>query len=247
MKQLYFDEDIKYLFNGSKSFELAQKVEGEIYREHANRITKKIIVNHKGYFIKLHGPVGWREIFKNLIQIKIPVIGATRELKALKHLAYHGVNTLSVIGYFKRGIIPAYSQSFLITKELKKTISLEDFFMEGLHKKLLFKHKRFLLEKIAETLRKIHLSGMNHRDLYLCHLHIEKDCNFNDLKIFVIDLHRAQIRKNVPERWLVKDLGGFLHSTMGFGLTERDYYRFFKTYFNCSLESLSSKHILIRI
>ena len=47
MKQLFFDEDIKYLFNGSKSFDLAQKVEGEIYREHANRITKKIIVNHK--------------------------------------------------------------------------------------------------------------------------------------------------------------------------------------------------------
>ena len=245
MKQLFFDEDIKYLFNGSKSFDLAQKVEGEIYREHANRITKKIIVNHKGYFIKLHAPVGWREIFKNLIQIKIPVIGATRELKALNHLAYHGINTLSVIGYFKRGIIPAYSQSFLITKELNKTISLEDFFMEGLHKKLSFKHKRFLLEKIAETLRKIHLSGMNHRDLYLCHLHIKKDYNFNDLKIYVIDLHRAQIRKNVPERWLVKDLGGFLHSTMGFGLTERDYYRFFKTYFNCSLESLSSTHTLL--
>ena len=86
---------------------------------------------------------------------------------------------------------------------------------------------------------------MNHRDLYLCHLHIKKDYNFNDLKIYVIDLHRAQIRKNVPERWLVKDLGGFLHSTMGFGLTERDYYRFFKTYFNCSLESLSSKHTLL--
>ena len=115
MKQLFFDEDIKYLFNGSKSFDLAQKVEGEIYREHANRITKKIIVNHKGYFIKLHAPVGWREIFKNLIQIKIPVIGATRELKALKHLAHHGINTLSVIGFFKKGIIPAYSQSFLIT------------------------------------------------------------------------------------------------------------------------------------
>ena len=119
MKQLFFDEDIKYLFNGSKSFDLAQKVEGEIYREHANRITKKIIVNHKGYFIKLHGPIGWREIFKNLIQIKIPVIGATRELKALQHLANHGIDTLSIIGYFKRGIIPAYSQSFLITKELK--------------------------------------------------------------------------------------------------------------------------------
>ena len=118
MKQLYFDEDIKYLFNGSKSFDLAQKVEGEIYREHANRITKKIIVNHKGYFIKLHGPVGWREIFKNLIQIKIPVIGATRELKALKHLAYHGVNTLSCHWLFQKGnysclfpIIPYYKRA----------------------------------------------------------------------------------------------------------------------------------------
>ena len=57
MKQLFFDEDINISLTEVSRLS-AQKVEGEIYREHANRITKKITVNHKGYFIKLHGPVG---------------------------------------------------------------------------------------------------------------------------------------------------------------------------------------------
>ena len=87
----------------------------------------------------------------------------------------------------------------------------------------------------------MHLSGLNHRDLYLCHLHIKEDVNFNDLKVYLIDLHRAQIRSNVPERWLVKDLGGFFHSILQFGLSEKDFYRFMTTYFECSLSELLQK------
>ncbi|MST95429.1 MAG: hypothetical protein EXS33_09230 [Pedosphaera sp.] len=42
------------------------------------------------------------------------------------------------------------------------------------------------------------------------------------MELFVIDLHRAQLRDRVPARWLVKDLGGLLFSALDCGLTRRD-------------------------
>ena len=91
-------------------------------------------------------------------------------------------------------------------------------------------------------IRRMHATGLNHRDLYLCHIHIQKNTDINDIDLSLIDLHRAQIRSKVPFRWLVKDLGGFIHSVLQFNLTERDFYRFFMTYFDCSLEVLLQKH-----
>ena len=88
----------------------------------------------------------------------------------------------------------------------------------------------------------MHLSGLNHRDLYLCHLHIKEDIDFNNIEIYLIDLHRAQIRSTVPFRWIIKDLGGFFHSAIQFNFTERDFYRFLMYYFNCSLRDLIDRH-----
>jgi heptose I phosphotransferase len=48
--------------------------------------------------------------------------------------------------------------------------------------------------------------------------------------LHLIDLHRAQIRQNVPRRWLVKDLGGLLFSAFEKDLTRRDLLRFVRIY-----------------
>ena len=81
-----------------------------------------------------------------------------------------------------------------------------------------------------------------HRDLYLCHLHINKEIDFNNIQIYLIDLHRAQIRSKVPHRWIVKDLGGFIHSILQFDLTERDFYRFMMTYHDCTFREFTSNY-----
>ena len=88
----------------------------------------------------------------------------------------------------------------------------------------------------------MHSSGLNHRDLYLCHLHVKEDIDFNNIKIYLIDLHRAQIRSSVPLRWTIKDLGGFFHSAIQFNFTERDFYRFLMSYFDCSFGDLFGRH-----
>ncbi|MCE3253685.1 MAG: rfaP, partial [Cellvibrio sp.] len=50
-------------------------------------------------------------------------------------------------------------------------------------------------------------------------------------EIYLVDLHRAQLRPQVPERWLVKDLGGLLFSSLNLNFTRRDYLRFMRVYF----------------
>ncbi len=238
----FLDNHLNQLFYKKNTFIEVQNIEGKVFREYENRITKQFEAQDKKYFIKFHGPVGWREIFKNLFQIKTPVIGAQREYEALNHLSKNNINCPQIKGFGKKGINPANSSSFIITEELYGTLSLEEFFLKNLHKNLSFNQKCNLIKASASIIRKMHSSGLNHRDLYLCHLHVKEDIDFNNIKIYLIDLHRAQIRSSVPLRWTIKDLGGFFHSAIQFNFTERDFYRFLMSYFDCSLRDLFGRH-----
>ena len=243
MKEVTFlDNYLNQLFYKKDTFTEVQNIEGKVFRKYENRITKQFEAQNKKYFIKFHGPVGWREIFKNLFQIKTPVIGAQREYEALNHLSKNNINCPQIKGFGKKGINPADSSSFIITEELYGTLSLEEFFLKNLHKNLSFNQKCNLIKASASIIRKMHSSGLNHRDLYLCHLHVKEDIDFNNIKIYLIDLHRAQIRSSVPLRWTIKDLGGFFHSAIQFNFTERDFYRFLMSYFDCSLRDLFGRH-----
>ncbi len=238
----FLPNDMKGLFSSDDLILEAKNLEGEIYRQYANRVTKKFQFKNQSYFLKFHGPVGWKEIIKNLVLFRLPVIGAKQEFLALSRMQELGINGPKVESYYSKGLNPSSRSSFLITKELKNTISLEDFFLEGKHKNLSFVEKNKLLTAIASITRKLHRVGINHRDLYLCHYHLDTNTDFSSIELSLIDLHRAQIRKKVPERWLVKDIGGLFHSAIQFGLTERDCYRFLMIYFNCTLRDLFSKH-----
>ncbi len=242
MKEVIFLETGLHNLFIDQPFEVALKIEGATFRKYENRVTKRFEAEQKSYFIKTHGPVGWKEIIKNLVQFKIPVVGAKREFEALEHLSQNSISCPSIKGYGFKGINPANSSSFLITEELYNTISLEDFFSKGLYENLSFKNKRNLIIEAANLIRRMHSTGLNHRDLYLCHVHIQKDTRFDAIQLSLIDLHRAQIRSRVPSRWLIKDLGGFIHSVLQFNLTERDFYRFFMAYFGCSFEELIRLH-----
>jgi heptose I phosphotransferase len=91
-----------------------------------------------------------------------------------------------------------------------------------------------LIKRVATMVRKMHLSGINHRDCYICHflLHLPFSGEEETLKISVIDLHQAQIRNRVPRRWRDKDLIGLYFSSLNIGLTQRDILRFMQVYFD---------------
>ena len=234
-------QDLQDLFTLKDPFSFAEELEGIIYREHANRVTKEFIFKNESYFIKLHKGIGWKEIFKNLSIFKIPVVSAKSEWKALIKLKSIGIKCPEPVAFAIKGINPANQTSFLITKSLVKTCSLEELFLNKNEEKVETKKKKKILEEVARICRKMHINGINHRDLYLCHFHINKNLKKVRNNIYLIDLHRAQIRRYVPKRWAIKDIGGLYHSAIDMGLSETSCYRFLKLYFNLPFRELILK------
>ncbi|QBG46591.1 lipopolysaccharide core heptose(I) kinase RfaP [Verrucomicrobia bacterium S94] len=232
---VYLREDFRKAWKGKDPFDAADALEGEIFRAVKTRRTLRFQLNGKSYFAKIHHGVGWGEIFKNILQLKMPVLGAENEWAALRRLKELGVDTMEPCAYGRRGKNPAKLDSFIITEDLIETESLEDFCRDWPRNPPPFALKKALVEKLAWVSRVMHENGMNHRDYYICHFLLDVSCGRenldpDNLKASLIDLHRAQIRKKTPRRWAVKDVAGLYFSAMDIGLTHRDILRFVKVY-----------------
>ena len=59
-------------------------------------------------------------------------------------------------------------------------------------------------------------------------------------QLYLIDLHRAQIRQHTPKRWIIKDLAGLYFSSLHFDLTRNDKLRFMKYYKGTLRQTLRS-------
>ena len=142
-----------------------------------------------------------------------------------------GVDTLSVAAYARLGSNPATQSSMIVTDDLVGTVSLEDYCADWAQRPPAFGLRLRLLRKLADSSRRMHGAGINHRDFYICHFHLdESTVNQAVPRCHVIDLHRAQLRRSVPRRWREKDLAGLYFSAMDCGLTMRDLQRFARHY-----------------
>lgn len=225
------------------TFEEIFALKGTPLREVKSRLTKKVHVNNINYFIKQHAGTTIREIIKNLFQFKLPIISASNEMKALTLLQKKNLLVPNVLGFGKSGINPLTCKSFIILEAIEPSISLEDFTKNWRIHKPTFKDKKKLIEKVAEITARMHQAGINHRDLYICHFLLkEKSLSENEqLPLYLIDFHRAQIRRFVPMRWRIKDLAGLYFSSKDIGLTKRDLLRFIKHYTGKSLRAILKK------
>jgi heptose I phosphotransferase len=216
---------------------------GAGYRDQKGRLTQRIVIGGNAYFIKQHHGVGWKEILKNIVQLRWPVISAKNEWRAIAALKASGVSVPEVVGYGERGWNPARRESFIIMEELAPTVSLETLCETWQQHPPAFAVKCKLIETVAKIARIMHEQGMNHRDFYLCHFLLDTSGGAAaiqpaQIKLSLIDLHRAQIRRATPERWLIKDLAGLYFSSQHIGLTQRDLYRFMKHYRGKSLREI---------
>ncbi|MFT5210193.1 MAG: heptose I phosphotransferase [Flavobacterium sp.] len=157
---------------------------------------------------------------------------------AVNSLRELGISTLTPVAYANEGGSPAKKHSCLITQALDNTKSLEELALES---SISLALRRQLTIKLAKITRSMHEKGINHRDFYLCHFLLNMDCvtfvngqyvdNCQDvLTLYLIDLHRAQIRNKTPKRWRIKDLSGLLYSAVDSGISRNDLFRFIKVY-----------------
>ncbi|MEX0943031.1 MAG: lipopolysaccharide core heptose(I) kinase RfaP [Pseudomonadales bacterium] len=229
----FVGDELADLADTTSLFSVLDQMEGEVYRALESRRTFRFQHNGKFYFAKLHYGAGWREIFKNLVSFRLPVLGATNELKAVRHLEHLGIDTMRPVAFVSHQGNPATRKSCIVTVELENTKSLEELVDAG---QINMSQKRRLIRRVAEICRLMHDSGLNHRDLYICHFHLALDSRDRETpKLYVIDLHRAQLRHQTPSRWRIKDVGGLFFSVFDGGLTRTDAYRFIRAYTGKSL------------
>ncbi len=230
---LFVEEPFRTLWSGLDPFVAVETLEGEVFRELEARRTLRTEVAGRGYFVKIHRGVGWAEILKNLLSLRLPILGASNEWRAIERLDKLGVDTMHGIAFGQRGGNPATQHSFIVTEELAPTISLEDFCRDWPKVPPPVTLKRALIARVAEMAGRMHRGGVNHRDFYICHflLHLDPAPRAEDLKLSIIDLHRAQVREKTPRRWRDKDLSSLYFSALDIGLTRRDCLRFLRGYF----------------
>lgn len=217
------------------------KIEGKIYKRIQNRYTLRFMRQDKSLFIKCHRGIGWSEVIKNLITFKLPVFDAGNEWHAIHRCHELGLDTMQAVGWGYEGINPVQRNSFLITESLEHTLDLESWFGGNKNRtdKSFLTAKRTLIQRVAKISRTLHENGVNHRDYYLCHLRMDTDIadpikQCDRIPIYIMDLHRAQLRNETPQRWRVKDISGLWYSSCygpaGLTLNRTDLIRFIKAY-----------------
>lgn len=238
--KLVLREPFLDLWAGQDAFEAVEALQGKVYRELEARRTLRTEVDGRGYFVKIHRGVGWGEIVKNLLTAKAPVLGAGQEWLAIERLTGAGVPTMTAVAYGERGSNPAGQHSFIITEELAPTVDLEQLTLTWAEQPPQPRLKWALIREVASMTGAMHRAGVNHRDCYICHflLHTDKPIAPDDLRLSIIDLHRAQVRQAVPTRWRNKDLAGLYFSALNIGLTRRDKLRFLRSYFGLPLRQV---------
>jgi heptose I phosphotransferase len=218
---------------GQDPFVAVERLQGQVFRELEGRRTLRTEVAGRSYFVKIHRGIGWGEVFKNLLSLRLPVLGAENEWRAIEHLTAAGVATMRAVAWGRRGGNPARQHSFIITEELTPTVSLEDFCRDWPQRPPTPALKRALIARVADMAGRMHRAGINHRDFYICHflLYCDPAPTPEAIRLHLIDLHRAQCRQATPRRWRDKDLASLYFSVLEIGLTRRDILRFLRAYF----------------
>ncbi len=242
-KRLYLNDFFAALWQDKDPFDEAEKLAGEVFRQVKNRRTFRFETAGKAFFAKVHRGIGWREILKNVLMFKMPALGADNEFDAINLYTARGGKTMTVCAFGSRNWNPAERESFIITAELKNMPNLEEYTSNWPQRPPCPAEKIKLTRKLAVAAAIMHDNGINHRDCYLCHFMLKKP----EYDLYVIDLHRAQIRKKVPRHYLIKDLAGLYFSSRDIGIGKKDIFRFLEVYFNLPLRQvLKEKSALLK-
>jgi heptose I phosphotransferase len=225
-KQVWLNAVFSQLWQNQDVFAAANSIKGEVFRQLEQRQTQAVVVAGRRFFIKRHHGVAVAEILKNLLALRLPVVSARNEYRAISALQKAGVKTPVVAAYGRRGLLPSQLESFLVTEDVGPHQSLEDLCRPWATQRPAFTGKRALLLQLADISRRMHGAGICHRDYYLCHF-LKPEQGY---ELVLIDLHRALVKTRLGQRWIIKDLAGLYFSALDVGLTSRDLLRFIACY-----------------
>lgn len=215
----------------SLSFDDFMSLTGHVVRATANRKTMRLSLAGHSYFIKQHGPVGWKEIFKNYFSGKKPIIGALTEVDAIQKVIALGIKTTPIAAYGVNGACVASQESFLLTEDLGDIVSLEDICKTWKKNPPTSEEKQSMLIAVAKLAARFHEAGLCHRDFYLCHIALNRDEPItSDTEFYLLDLHRVLDGQSSRGYAAKKDIAGLIFSCGDYGFTNEDW-AVFKSYY----------------
>lgn len=220
---LHVPVSIRSWLHGKDTFRAIMRLQGKPFRDVKGRKTIQVTLGEHSYFVKQHFGVGWGEIVKNLLSLKVPILGAMTEVSAIQALNQLGIPTTPLVAYGQRGANPATRQSFVMTKDLGDIISLEEICANWLQQPPEDTFKQTLIIAVAELATKLHQAGMCHRDFYLCHFVLKRaEFEAGRIQLYLIDLHRMLQQQPSDGVAVMKDIAGLYFSAMDCGLDAKD-------------------------
>jgi heptose I phosphotransferase len=237
LDELFIREDMREFIPREEVFAFIASLEGEEFRTLESRRTIATEFAGKRYFVKYHRGIPSAEIFKNLMQLRLPIVSARNEWRAIKRLHELGILAPRIVAYGKRGLLPQTCESFIVTEDVGTQLNLEDLTRDWSSNPPPFAEKLALIEEVAGISQLMHRHGICHRDFYICHFLISGHQASTGKKLTLIDLHRALVKKNLAIRWVIKDVGSLYFSALDLGLTKRDLLRFIRFYSGGSLRT----------
>jgi heptose I phosphotransferase len=238
VRECYLREDIATLWPREQVLSRARALDGEVFRQVANRRTIKVVLAGNSYFAKLHEGVGWREMVKNWLILKKPVVSARNEFEACVHLERCGIVAPRVAAFAETTDTPARRFSFVLCDALEDYENLESLTLRWHDNPPTALEKRRLVMRVAAFARRFHEAGVVHRDFYLCHL--LTSVKNPQAPLGVLDLHRALLFDVLPRRWRLRDLAALLFSSLDLPLSRRAWLRFVRVYTNRPLRETFS-------
>ena len=242
MAEVYISTRLAERFTEEQLLEWAWTVEGDVHRQVKGRCTLRTLIDGRAYFLKRHLGVGWGEILKNLMVGKKAVLGAENEYRACLHLARHHVLAPRVDAFAIERGNPARRRSFVLCGELAGFDSLEDLTDGWADAPPSPLAKRRLVVAVAYFVRRLHEIGLAHRDLYICHLLINRrKWAAQEVELAVLDLHRARLQSPISRFWRRRDLAALLFSTLHLNLSRFSQLRFVRLYAGRPLREVFQK------
>ena len=227
----YLAPELAQRLGGEDLLRWAAAAEGEVFRKVKGRATLRVQIGGKPYFLKRHLGVGWLEILKNWMVGKRPVLGAENEYRACRHLAARNLPAPRVAAFATEGGNPARRRSFVLCEELSGHDSLEAVAAQWVHQPPSPLARRRLILAVARFVRRLHEAGVAHRDLYICHLMLDRQqWAQGEARLAVLDLHRARLQPKLSAYWRKRDLAALLFSTLDLDLPALSRLRFLRAY-----------------
>ena len=227
----YLAPELAERLGGEDLLRWAATAQGEMFRQVKGRSTLRVRIGGKPYFLKRHLGVGWPEILKNWMVGKRPVLGAENEYRACRHLAACRLPAPRVAAFAAEGGNPARRRSFVLCEELSGHDSLEAVAAQWAHQPPSPLARRRLVLAVARFVRHLHEAGVAHRDLYICHLMLDRQqWAQGEARLAVLDLHRARLQPKLSAYWRKRDLAALLFSTLDLGLPASSRLRFLRAY-----------------